>query len=58
MALMGWGDGGLADVYPPALVLIASGLAFLVVMAALAWRSLEVRRLFSSAEPRLVPEAL
>jgi hypothetical protein len=58
MALMGWGDGGLADVYPPALVLIISGLAFLVVMALMAFRFTEVRRMFTAADPRLVPEAL
>jgi MFS family permease len=58
MALMGWGDGGLADVYPPALVLIVSGLAFLVVMGLLAIRFTEVRRMFTAADPRLVPEAL
>ena len=57
MALMGWGDGGLADVYPPALVLIASGLAFLVVMAAMAARWADVRRLLSTAESSL-PEVL
>ena len=58
MALMGWGDGGLADVYPPALVLIASGLAFLAVMAAMAARWADVRRLLSTAESSLVPEVL
>ena len=58
MALMGWGDGGLADVYPPAVVLVASGLAFLGVMAAMALRSASVRRLFSGADARLAPEAL
>jgi MFS family permease len=57
MALMGWGDGGLADVYPPALVLISSGVAFLAAMGLLALRFAEVRRLFSS-DQRLVPEAL
>jgi hypothetical protein len=58
MALMGWGDGGLADVYPPALVLVASGLVFLLVMAAMAARSTEVRRLFTASGSSLVPEAL
>src|ERR671936_1131561 len=46
MALMGWGDGGLADVYPPAFVLIASGIAFIAVVAIIATRSAELRRLF------------
>src|SRR5919201_1717607 len=55
MALMGWGDGGLADVYPPAVVLILSGLAFLVVMGLMALRSAEVRRMFATADPRLAP---
>jgi predicted MFS family arabinose efflux permease len=49
MALMGWGDGGLADVYPPAFVLIASGLAFVAALALLAGRSLELRRLLGRA---------
>jgi hypothetical protein len=49
MALMGWGDGGLADVYPPALVLVASGLVFIVAVAMMAGRSAELRRLFGRA---------
>jgi hypothetical protein len=58
MALMGWGDGGLADVYPPAFVLVASGLAFLGVMAVMAIRFQSVRRLFSATDARLAAEAL
>jgi MFS family permease len=57
MALMGWGDGGLADVYPPALVLVASGLAFVVALGLMAVRWPFMRTLFGrggwtlSAEP-------
>jgi len=58
MALMGWGDGGLADVYPPGVVLIASVLAFVVAIAAIGARSGELRRLFGRSGWSLAPEAL
>jgi hypothetical protein len=53
---MGWGDGGLADVYPPAFVLIFSGLAFVAVMGGIAARSGDLRRLFSRGGSSLVRE--
>jgi MFS family permease len=56
MALMGWGDGGLADVYPPALVLVASGLTFVALLGAIAVRSADLRRLFSRGGSSLVRE--
>jgi hypothetical protein len=56
MALMGWGDGGLADVYPPALVLVASGLVFVLALGLLAGRSVELRRLFGRSGWSLIAE--
>jgi MFS family permease len=48
MAVFGWGMGGLADVEEPRPVMIVSGLAFLIVMAAYAAVSPSLRALFRS----------
>lgn len=46
MAIFGWGMGGLADVTEPSPLMVASGLAFVMVMGALAIFSPWLRTLF------------
>jgi MFS family permease len=46
MALFGWGMGGLADIAEPRPLMVACGLAFLVVMAIYAAASTRLRALF------------
>jgi len=49
MAIFGWGMGGLADITEPRPLMIASGLAFVGVMGALAFLSPWLRRLFRAS---------
>ena len=55
MAVLGWGMGGLADVTEPRPLMVVSGLLFLLVMAAYAALSPQLRRLFSTAGWREAP---
>jgi len=61
MAVLGWGMGGLADVTEPRPLMVVSGLLFLVVMAAYAALSPQLRRLFDPTgwrqTPLFAPEA-
>jgi len=61
MAVLGWGMGGLADVTEPRPLMVVSGLLFLVVMAAYAALSPQLRRLFKPTgwrqAPLFAPEA-
>jgi hypothetical protein len=61
MAVFGWGMGGLADVTEPRPLMVVSGIAFLVAMAAYAASSPWLRRLFDPAgwqDARAGPRAL
>jgi MFS family permease len=55
MAVLGWGMGGLADVTEPRPLMVVSGLLFLVVMAAFAALSPQLRRLFNPTGWRQAP---
>jgi MFS family permease len=48
MALFGWGMGGLADIAEPRPLLIACGIAFLVVMSIYTVSSMRLRALFTA----------